>query len=104
MQVLKWFEVEHGEVLTIDLKRDFGICCGARKISCYGVGNFSQVNVAYPDTLSIMNNQATYEFPVIKGKSPSVFKIYNSQTSTRAICFVVEKLGGIADPNYFINI
>lgn len=50
-----------------------------------------------------VNNVNSIEFPIVDGKSPNTFDILYWADSTKEIEIIVEELGGIPDPNYFLD-
>lgn len=65
---------------------------GSVSMPITGIGQISNAGI---------NECTSIRFPIIDGKSPNVFSVYNSEANTANFYLFVEELGGIPDPNYF---
>lgn len=63
----------------------------------------TNVNVSNVGAISSygFNQCASIRFPIINGKSPNTFTVYNSSDAVVVFYVFVEELGGIPDPDYF---
>lgn len=63
---------------------------GSVNMTVSGIGQISDAAI----------NQCV-SFPIVNGKSPNTFTVFNSEARDANFYLFVEKIGGVADPNYF---
>lgn len=90
---------------NIYLHRDMGLTCGAKRIAVAAKGDhvtfaWSGFSIPNSDVCGISH----FEFPVVKGKSPSFFQIYNNDFENAVeVSILVEEFGGEACDGYFAD-
>ncbi len=65
---------------------------GSVNMTVSGIGHISSAGI---------NECVSISFPIINGKSPNTFTAFNSEANAANFYIFVEKIGGVADPNYF---
>lgn len=65
---------------------------GSVNMTVSGIGQISSVGI---------NQCVSLSFPIVNGKSPNTFTAFNSEANAANFYIFVEKIGGVADPNYF---
>lgn len=65
---------------------------GSANMTVTGIGQISDVAI---------NQCVSLSFPIVNGKSPNAFTVFNSEATATNFYVFVEKIGGVADPNYF---
>ena len=70
----------------------FGVAQVKLRGSVNGIGHISSAGI---------NQCVSLSFPIVNGKSPNTFTVFNSEANAANFYIFVEKIGGLADPNYF---
>lgn len=68
---------------------------GSVNMTVSGIGQISDATI---------NQCVSLSFPIVNGKSPNTFTVFNSEASATNFYLFVEKIGGVADPNYFTTV
>ena len=65
---------------------------GSVDMTVNGIGHISSAGI---------NQRVSLSFPIVNGKSPNTFTVFNSEANAANFYIFVEKIGGLADQNYF---
>lgn len=76
---------------------------GIKKIKIRGNAGACSIKELGYISASPINSLPSMEFPIINGKSPNSFTIANWTNEAIDVNILVEELGGIPDPNYFLD-
>lgn len=102
MKVYYCAEVPAHTTIHIDTVDTLGMTCGVKKIAvCSNSSNIMFAWSEFPIAISDMVGITHFEFPMLDGKSPCNFQVSNIGDDEAVVNFLVEELGGIADPLYF---
>lgn len=73
---------------------------GVSKVKLRGGASLTINNVGDISNAGI-NQCTSLCFPILNGKSPNTFAVYNNGESATNVYIFVEELGGVGDPDYF---